>query len=184
MGGVKLTRNLLDPAGNRNNGWPIGEKRGGKDYDSPQGWNGIGLKVKGKYDNGDDTWIGMANVPGEWCVAYHGVGVGQSSDNVKNVVGIISKTTFKAGSRQAHEFCPDKNHPGQKVGVGVYCTPTIKTAEGYAGISNINGINYKTVLMVRVKNEAIRQCDCISDYWVVNGTPDEIRPYRILYKKC
>ena len=184
MEGVKLTRNLLDPAGNRNSGWPIGEKRGGKDYDSPQGWNGIGLKVKGKYDNGDDTWIGMANVSGEWCVAYHGVGVGQSSDDVKNVVGIISKTSFKAGSRQAHEFCPDKNHPGQKVGVGVYCTPTIKTAEGYAGLSNINGINYKTVLMVRVKNEAIRQCDCISDYWVVNGTPDEIRPYRILYKKC
>ena len=37
--------------------------------------------------------------------------------------------------------------------------------------------------MVRVKNEAIRQCNCMSDYWVVNVTPDEIRPYRILYKK-
>ena len=22
------------------------------------------------------------------------------------------------------------------------------------------------------------------DYWVVNGTTDEIRPYRILYKEC
>ena len=65
MGGVKLTRNLLDPAGNRNSGWAVGEKRGGKDYDSPQGWNGIGLKVKGKYDNGDDTWIGMNNSPQE-----------------------------------------------------------------------------------------------------------------------
>ena len=74
MGAVKLTRNQLDPAGNRNDGWGEGEQRGGKDYDPPIGWNGIGLKVTGKYDNGDDKWIGMCNGPGEWCVAYHGVG--------------------------------------------------------------------------------------------------------------
>ena len=55
-------------------------------------------------------------------------------------------------------------------------------ADKYAGISEINGIKYKTVLMVRVKQEAIRHCKC-EDYWVVNGTTDEIRPYRILYKK-
>ena len=190
MGGVKLSRNLLDPEGNRNSGWAVGEKRGGKDYEPPEGWNGIGLKVKGKYDNGDDTWIGMNNSPGEWCVAYHGVGSGQESDDVKHVVGIISKSTFKKGGRQAHADCPDQFHPGQKVGEGVYCTPTIKTAEDYAGISNINGINYKTVLMVRVKPDAIRHCDSCYyskapfNYWVVNGTTDEIRPYRILYKKC
>ena len=62
--------------------------------------------------------------------------------------------------------------------------------EQYAGISVINGVKYKTVLMVRVKPEAIRYCDqCFGsrapyNYWVVNGTEDEIRPYRILYKKC
>ena len=43
--------------------------------------------------------------------------------------------------------------------------------------------------MVRVKPEAIRNCDICSDskndnHWVVNGTTDEIRPYRILYKEC
>ena len=37
--------------------------------------------------------------------------------------------------------------------------------------------------MVRVKPEAIRGCEDSEDYWVVNGTTDEIRPYRILYKK-
>ena len=36
--------------------------------------------------------------------------------------------------------------------------------------------------MVRVKPEAIRECSDSGDYWVVNGTTDEIRPYRILYK--
>ena len=37
--------------------------------------------------------------------------------------------------------------------------------------------------MVRVKPEAIRGCEDSEDYWVVNGTTDEIRPYRILYKE-
>ena len=36
--------------------------------------------------------------------------------------------------------------------------------------------------MVRVKPKAIRECKDSGDYWVVNGTTDEIRPYRILYK--
>ena len=133
----------------------------------------------------------MKNVQGEWCVAYHGVANNQYSDNVKNTVGKIIKTSFKKGSGQAHKNCEDKFHPGQKVGVGVYCTPNIATAsDQYAGISEINGIKYKTVLMVRVKPEALRHCDTCSDskapynYWVVNGTTDEIRPYRILYQKC
>ena len=186
MGVIKLSKDQLDPEGNRKYGWGIGEKRANIDYDSPLGWIGIGLKVKGKYDNGDDTWIGMKNAPGEWCVAYHGVGRKQSSYNVKNVVGkIIKSKEFKPGPGQAHKNCKNLNHPPsplEKVGEGVYCTPHIKTAENYAGIVSINGISYKTVLMLRVKPEAIRYCADDSDYWVVNGTDDEIRPYRILYK--
>ena len=72
----------------------------------------------------------------------------------------------------------------KRFGVGVYCTPHIKTAEGYAGISNVNGNNFTTVLKVRVKPNVIRHCTDSWDYWVVNGTTDEIRPYRFLYKKC
>jgi hypothetical protein len=55
---------------------------------------------------------------------------------------------------------------------------------------NINGETYKTVLMVRVNPNALRHCDDCWDskdpynYWVVNGTTNEIRPYRILFKKC
>ena len=52
-------------------------------------------------------------LPGEWCVAYHGVASGQSSDNVKSVTGKIINTEFKAGGRQAHEDCPDQYHPGK-----------------------------------------------------------------------
>ena len=181
--GIILSKDQLDPEGNRQYGWGKGEKRAGIDYDPPLGWTGIGLKVKGKYDNGDDTWIGMKNVKGEWCVAYHGVGRNQSSYNVKNVVGkIIKSKEFKPGAGQAHKNCIDLYHPPNKVGEGVYCTPHIKTAEIYAGITDINGISYKAVLMLRVKPEARRFCADSGDYWVVNGTDDEIRPYRILYK--
>ena len=126
----------------------------------------------------------MNNSPGEWCVAYHGVGRGQSPQQVQKVTNLIYTGSFKKGSQQVHENCKDINHYGQIVGPGVYCTPSIQTAESYSGESEVNGKRYKTVLMVRVKPNAIRQCNCQSDYWVVNGTTDEIRPYRILYKQC
>ena len=99
------------------------------------------------------------NIPGEWCVAYHGVGIGQSSNEVKKITRLIYKGGFKPGRRQAHRNCNDQFHPGKKVGIGVYCTPKIKTAEDYAGISEVNGKYYKTVLMVRVNPNVIRHCD-------------------------
>ena len=185
MSGCKLTKAQLDNRGNRIEGWGINEKRGGKDYDPPIGWIGIGLKVWDKYE--DNIWIGMENVKGEWCVAYHGVGRFLESEKLKSVVGNIYKGGFKPGEGQLHKACDDQFHPGKRVGVGVYCTPLIKYAEYYAGISKLKEKNYKTVLVVRVKPDSIRHCDKCQEsrecnYWVVNGTTDEIRPYRILYK--
>ena len=116
-------------------------------------------------------------------MAYHGVGRSKDLDT-KDITGKIYKGGFKAGKAQVHENCEDQYHPGNKVGEGVYCTPNISTAELYSGVSIINGKSYKTVLMVRVKPSAIRGCKDSIDYWVVNGTTDEIRPYRILYKSC
>ncbi len=39
-------------------------------------------------------------------------------------------------------------------------------------------------LMVRVKPDKIRCPSEIPDYWVLNPTTDEVRPYRILLKYC
>ena len=172
---------MLDFRGNNINGWSINEKRGNKYYDPPVGWIGIGLRAFDYYEN--NIWLGKNNSNGEWIVAYHGVAREQSSDMVKKIIGLIYKNTFKAGPCQAHSNCLDINHPGKRIGVGVTVTPSIKVAESYAGISEINGIKYKTVLMVRVKPDVVRKCNCITDYWVVNGTTDEIRVYRILFKR-
>ena len=130
----------------------------------------------------------MQNIPGEWVVAYHGVGRQLGSKEVITIPGTIYKEGFKKGKGQNHKNCPDYFHPGNLVGEGVYCTPLIKVAEEYAGISEFNGKKYKTVIMVRVNPSARRHCAFHNEsrsniYWVVNGTPDEIRPYRILYKK-
>ena len=181
IGGFKLTKNQLDSAGNREKGWAEGEKRGGKEYYPPKGWIEIGLKVWDKY--GDNEWIGMINSKDEWNVAYHGVAHGKTSNEVKRITGIIYTSEFKPGDRQAYEDCDDINHKGNKVGKGVYCTPRIEEAEQYAGVSKINGKEYKTVLMVRVKTNSIRCPKEKKDYWIVNGTTEEIRPYRILFKK-
>ena len=180
----KLTKKWLDKRGNRIEGWGINEKRGNMPYYPPIGWIGIGLNVIDKYDMGNTTWLGYDGSKGEWCVAYHGVGRSQNSDNIKKIIGNIYNDTFKAGCNQVHRNHDDIFHKGKKVGDGVYCSPYINTATGYAGISEINGKKYYTVLMVRVKPNAIRSCKDQSDYWVVNGTDDEIRPYRILYKSC
>ena len=154
--------------------------RGKKPYYPPLGWIGIGLNVIDKYE--DNIWIGMDNSEGEWCVAYHGVGNNKNSKEVKKTTRMIYKTKFEPGGGQLHANCDDIFHPGKKVGNGVYCTPKIEFSEENASICEINGKKYKFIFMTRVKPDAIRQCRCRDDYWVVDFTSDVIRPYRILYK--
>ena len=185
MTGCILSKDQLDERGDRSE-WPKNQRRGGEEYNPPEGWIGIGLKAFDLYE--DDRWLDMQNREGEWVVAYHGVGNKLSVEEVHKIQGSIYQHGFKIGSGQLHKDCDDYFHPGQKVGVGVYCTPRIEVAEKYAGNSEFNGKKYKTVIMCRVNPKARRHCyKCeesrINKYWVVNGTSDEIRPYRFLYKK-
>ena len=179
----RFTKNQLDPRGNRKEGWGEGEKRGNRVYNPPKGWTGIGLKVFDKYDNGNNTWIGMKNSPGEWCVAYHGVGRNCNPETIKKIIKKIYIEGFQQGPNQMCSKYMDLKNPGKTVGVGVYCTPKIEVAERFSGISEINGKRYRTVFMVRVNPDKIRFCQEKEEYWVVKGSSDEIRPYRILYKK-
>lgn len=188
----KITSSMFDTRGNRNSGWGKGEKRGPPnhliDYDPPEGWFGYGLKVMGQY--GNDTWLGYSNVEGEWYIAYHGTSgsVGQS---------ILDKG-FKAGDGQVHQGYDNINELSKKlypkVGRGVYCSPLISTAQGYSSTINFLGQNYYFVFMCRVNPNYVRMSSNINDYWVVSGDDlkdpngkkydDQIRPYRILLKKC
>ena len=170
----KLTKNMLDAKGNRSTGWGIGEKRGGFPYRPPIGWIGYGLNVRGKYDNGNDDWLNYDGNKNEWAVAYHGVGVGRKARNVAQAVHMIvkgdcanidemghEKTFLIPGGGQAHKKCKNINYlnKDKNVGVGVYCSPNPKVMDTYA--NSYNG--YKMALMLRVKPQRIRYCDCICE---------------------
>jgi len=183
LDGCKLTTSMLDYRGNNSDGgWAgQGETRGGEEYIPPIGWVGYGLKVLDTY--GDNTWLGMSDSKGEWCVAYHGVANNQEPKEVSRIAGIIYKTNFKRSIWGKATDDPDLRHPGKVCGLGVYCSPDIKYAEGYAGITEFNGKKYKCVLMLRVNPEKIRQSSSYPKEYVLEPTTDEIRPYRILLKE-
>ena len=68
--------------------------------------------------------------------------------------------------------------------VKVYCSPDPSVMDSYAKYSstNINGKTYKMGFMMRVKPDKIRISGNTKNYWVLNGTTDEMRPYRIMIK--
>jgi len=182
--GCKLNSKMLDYRGNnKDGGWAgIGEKRGGEDYIPPIGWIGYGLNVLDVY--GDNTWIGMNNSKGEWCVAYHGVARREPKEEVSRITGLIVTSGFKSSTWGAATDDEDKRHPGTKCGLGVYCSPDINYAEDYAGVTEFNQENYKCVLMLRINPEKIRQSSSWPKEYILEPHTDEIRPYRILLKKC
>ena len=184
LDGCKLSPDLLDYRGNnKDGGWaPQGEKRGNEKYIPPIGWTGYGLKVSGIYEN--DTWLGMNNCPGEWCVAYHGVARGQDPNEVANITGNIYRTKFKPSTWGKATDDNDLRHPGRKCGLGVYCSPNPAYAEMYAGITEFNGERYKCALMLRINPQKIRQSANYPEEYILEPTTDDIRPYRILLKKC
>ena len=155
----------LDSRGdNKNQGWGYNEMRGGRPYYPPKGWVGYGLRVLGKYDKGNNVWLNYNGAQGEWCVAYHGA----SSKNNQNY--------------NVMRDVEDANHPGQKVGEGVYCSPKPDVLDSDGGIVQVGNKKYKIGFMLRVKPDKIRIAKTNPDYWVLNGNSDEIRPYRILIK--
>ena len=54
----------------------------------------------------------------------------------------------------------------------------------YAGCASINGHNYQMGFMMRVKPDRIRISEGTPDYWVLDGTTNEMRPYRLMIKEC
>jgi hypothetical protein len=138
-------------------------------------WYGIGKKVMGNFEN--DEWLTDNN---EWMIAYYGVGGKLPSDSVKQkIINLIKKGIYE-GKNQKKMSSTDIRHKG-KVGKGVYLTPNINFVENYCGIIIFNGNQYRVALMVKVKNDKIKQPADNNNIWVVNK--DYIRTYRILLKK-
>ena len=152
---------------NVDGGW--GEEKkiiGGREYDPPKGYIGIGLNVN-KYGN-DKTWLGTCNAEGEWPIAYHGVG----GHLVYNKARSILKNNLIPGG-------------GNSFGDGVYFGREIRIADEYARYSQ-DSIKYYVVFMCRVNPNKLKIVKKYPEYWLLpgNGNGDFIRPYRILLKEA
>jgi hypothetical protein len=182
--GCKLSFDLFEPSFDmKPENWPRNPgMRGGIGYFPPEKYFGFALKVKGSYDNGDDTWLGHTNKKGEFAVAYHGV----RAPNVLNVVNLIMNSHLRNGQNNACEFDEDVMNPGHICGKGVYVTPVMDIAEKYTKEVYIRELKkkYRIAFQCRVNPAKIRQSDAVPEYWILDGNGQEIRPYRILVREC
>jgi hypothetical protein len=163
---IRLNKLMLDKKGNNkdNNYWGYYETRGGEDYNPPVGWWRYGLKVINEYDDGNNDWLSYDNRPGEWCISYSGLSIN------------------KNGVEKQYQNEKDTKHNGN-VGIGVFTSPKPEIMEANTEMININEVNYKMGLMLRVNPTKIRVPQSNNNIWVVEGISEEIRPYGILLKK-
>ncbi|CAG8446186.1 2220_t:CDS:1 [Dentiscutata heterogama] len=136
--------------------------RGNVQYKRPYGWNRIALRVAGKYDNGDDKWLGNNNEA--WAVSYHGT----AKHNAKS----ISEDGYllSRGRRFAY-------------GYGIYSTPNMHIAEQYAQAFEYQGNSYVIVFQNRVNPVSLKRFPVGGgEYWV-SEKEDHIRPYGICIKR-
>ena len=185
LSGCKLNSYMLDSRGNnKDGGWGINEKRGGFQYIPPIGWTGFGLRVLDRYDDGDNTWLDYKNLEGEWAVAYHGVGSSSNGVQILKQGNNISLNNLQTGIRQLFKNSNDYFHPGKQVGEGVYLSPKPSVIEKYSGTFAYRGKKYKIAFMTRIRPDKIRCPEEEKDYWIINETDKEVRPYRILVKEA
>ena len=156
-------------------------KRGGEDYIQPLNWTVYGINVSGKYDFGNNRWLGNKNQPGEFAVAYYGI------NNLvnKNMNLMGSLMSLMGNLETGNTFINVKNSrkPGQNCKSGAYFYKNPNYAENSSEITKIGGFEYKIMFMCRVKPSKIMQPENFKDCWILSPSPDEVRPYKILIKK-
>ncbi|CAG8628028.1 18934_t:CDS:1 [Gigaspora margarita] len=136
--------------------------RGLIQYKRPCGWKRIALKVTGKYDNGDDKWLGTGN--DAWPVSYHGT----AKHNTRSIAE--DGYDLSKGKRFAY-------------GRGIYSTPDIHIAEQYAEQFEFEGNMYVVVFQNRVNPVNLQRFPVSNgEYWV-SEKGEDIRPYGICIKK-
>ena len=160
---------------------PDDNKRGGEYYEVPLGWTAFGIEVIKRY--GDTDWLSSDGRDGEWAVAYHGFGCRMNRNQIKQIIKTIVHDNLKPGAGQAFSMANDSRHPGKLCGNGVYITPNLNIALGYAGFISLGGKNYRLVIMVRVNPSYIREPVTQKGFWIVDGAPNQLRPYRLLIKE-
>ena len=160
----------------------IKEFIGGEKYYPPIGW--IEKKLKIIVNQGDS--INNINNQEEFAIAYLGLDnylndneyqqkIDELNDYYGNVRKMITKKLYKddIDIKNNERFCGD----------GICVFPEPDYAENMAGIIDIYGCIYKIIVMCKINVKKIRQPKTYSYCWILNPTPDEIIPYKILLKE-
>ena len=124
----------FDSAGDIRFPHKFGDKqiRGGIDYYQPNSnWVRVGLRVLGRYDDGNDDWLQMDGNPNEWAVGYHG----SSEEGTKAIAQ--TRQFLVNGDRQKFNSSLDMNElsdkKGEPCGNGAYFADQIEISEyGFA----------------------------------------------------
>ena len=182
--GCRLSSNIFDQNYNSfysKNNQRNNQKRGNEEYIPPYDWAAYGININGKYDFGDNTWLGNVNQEGEFAVAYYGVN-NLFHNNIEMIQNIIS---FMGNLESGKTFMNEVNirKPTEKCMAGAYFYKNPEIAENSSEVINIGGFDYKIMFMCRINSKKIRQPENFPELWILSPTPDEIRPYKILIKK-
>ncbi|CAG8472268.1 525_t:CDS:1 [Dentiscutata heterogama] len=136
--------------------------RGLIQYKRPCGWKRIALKVTGKYDNGNNKWLGTDKKA--WPVSYHGT----AKHNARSIAE--DGYDLSKGKRFAY-------------GRGIYSTPDIHIAERYAKQFVFEGNTYVMVFQNRVNPASLQRFPVRNgEYWV-SEKGEDVRPYGICIKR-
>ena len=186
LNNIILSTNMFSTKFCKNkNDWPNGKQyRGGEKYYIPHGWLGFAIKLRKKFGENFE-WLGKEGQnEKEWCVAFHGVGRGNELIKVFSILN----NNFRTGPKQRfyHQFnTRESSQEDYKYcGKGVYLTPQIKKAESYAKKVKLGDYskNFKFIIQTRVNPKKIRDPGIVPINWILNGSNEEIRPYRLLVK--
>lgn len=139
--------------------------RGGIEYRRPCGWKRHAIRVAGKYE--DEVWLGSSNSRNEWPVSYHGTGL----DEGKSIAQVGFDLT---------------KHKRFIHGRGIYSSPDISVAKGFAKSFLCNGEEHLVILQNRVNPKNLIKLSNDEtgngEYWISPEATD-IRPYGVCIRK-
>jgi len=136
--------------------------RGGRQYHRPCGYERKALRVLDRYPGGND-WISRQDARG-WVNAYHGT--------LPISMNSICNNGLKAGGSDGVNL-----RNGAVYGAGVYCSPFIGYAKGYAPTVTIDGKKFRIIFQCRVRPGSFSE-HASGKVWLVSEKED-IRPYSI-----
>ena len=148
LAGCRLSPSIFKPTYNKyyRNIIP-NQKRGWEEYIQPLNWTAYGINISGKFDFGNDDWLGNKNKLGEFAVAYYGI---------NNLINNSSKNNIKSlmGNNQTGKtFVTIKNirKPGSNCKSGAYFFKNPEFAENSSEIIKIGGL-YCIILSISYPN--------------------------------